>query len=162
MASVQFKISSPLGTLYLVASAKGIQGLYFEKQNSPLITNLNLKEPAQKLLAQAATEIAEYFAGQRKAFDVSLDLEGSGFQLKVWQELLKIPYGETRTYAEVARRLKSPKAYRAVGSANGKNPICIFVPCHRVVAAGGRLGGYSGGLDKKLKLLSIEGVTVAP
>jgi O-6-methylguanine DNA methyltransferase len=104
----------------------------------------------------AALQLEEYFAGQRKVFDLPLDLRGTGFQLSVWRALRQIPFGETRTYAEVARAIGAPRAVRAVGAANGSNPVPIIVPCHRVVASGGGLGGYGGGLDLKRKLLDLE------
>lgn len=146
----QLKISSPVGTLYLVASAKGLCGVYREKQPALLITN------AKGVLAQAAKELAEYFAGEREQFEVPLDLQGTAFQQQVWQALLEIPYGETVAYKDIAKRIRNRKAMRAVGSANGKNPVCIIVPCHRVIAADGTLGGYAGGLEMKKKLLRLE------
>ena len=104
----------------------------------------------------AAQQILEYLDGKRVAFDLPLDLRGTDFQRRVWAELLAIPYGETRTYAELARTLGEPGAARAVGTANGANPCAIVVPCHRVVAAGGKLGGFGGGLPLKRRLLALE------
>jgi O-6-methylguanine DNA methyltransferase len=104
----------------------------------------------------AVQQILEYLDGKRVAFDLPLDLRGTDFQRRVWAELLGIPYGETRTYAELARTLGEPGAARAVGTANGANPCAIVVPCHRVVAAGGKLGGFGGGLPLKRKLLALE------
>ena len=114
--------------------------------------------PAQDHLLAAATQLAEYFAGTRTAFDVPLAPSGTPFQLAVWRALAGIPYGETITYAELARRVGRPTAYRAAGQANGANPLAIVVPCHRVVAAGGRIGGYAGGVTVKRRLLALEGL----
>jgi O-6-methylguanine DNA methyltransferase len=104
----------------------------------------------------AALQVTDYLAGKRRAFELSLDLRGTPFQERVWQALLAIPYGETRTYAEIARAIGQPTATRAVGLANGSNPVAIVVPCHRVVAAGEKLGGYGGGLPLKRRLLALE------
>jgi len=104
----------------------------------------------------AAKQILEYLDGKRLTFDLDLDLRGTPFQLEVWSALCAIPYGEVRTYAEIARTIGRPKAVRAVGNANGANPLSLIVPCHRVVAAGGKLGGYGGGLPLKKKLLAME------
>ncbi len=105
---------------------------------------------------EVARQLRAYLSGDRTAFDLPVDLRGTEFQRQVWQVLLQIPYGSTITYAELARRVGNPKAARAVGAANGRNPIPIVVPCHRVVAAGGKLGGYGGGLDLKRRLLALE------
>lgn len=108
------------------------------------------------VIDMAIQQISEYLEGKRKAFSVPLRIEGSLFRMKVWEELKKIPYGETVTYSELARRIGSPKAFRAVANACGANPCPIIIPCHRVVASGGKTGGYTGGLDIKLTLLEIE------
>jgi methylated-DNA-[protein]-cysteine S-methyltransferase len=108
------------------------------------------------LIAEAAAQLEAYFEGKLRRFDLPLDLGGTNFQRRVWAELLTIPYGETRTYAEVAASIGHPAATRAVGAANGQNPIAIIVPCHRVVRTGGGLGGYGGGLDAKRALLDLE------
>ncbi|WP_232468855.1 methylated-DNA--[protein]-cysteine S-methyltransferase [Bdellovibrio bacteriovorus] len=145
MNLLQWKMSSPLGDLYMVASEKGLQSLYWEKTTGiPLAPSLTGKDGAVKILKQTETELTEYFKGQRQDFDVPLDVVGTEFQESVWRQLKKIPYGKTVSYTDIARRIKKEKAVRAVGTANGKNPICIIVPCHRVIAAGGGLGGYSG------------------
>jgi methylated-DNA-[protein]-cysteine S-methyltransferase len=109
-------------------------------------------------LAEAAGEIDEYFAGARRAFTVPLVLRGTVFQRRVWEELCRIPYGETISYGELARRIGRPSAVRAVGLANGANPLAIVVPCHRVIGADGTLTGYGGGLPTKRQLLALEGV----
>ena len=116
---------------------------------------------AGAIVRQAEQELREYFAGRRRTFTVKQDLEGTEFQRKAWQAMRKIPFGETISYGDQARKVGKPKAYRAVGSANGKNPIPIIVPCHRVLASDGSLGGYSLGLSMKRRLLALEGVSVA-
>lgn len=108
------------------------------------------------LARQAISEIEEFLNGRRLEFTVPLDLKGTAFQMRVWKELRKIPYGETRSYADIARAVGRPRAYRAVGMANHWNPVAIIIPCHRVVASDGSLGGYAGGLEMKARLLEIE------
>lgn len=110
------------------------------------------------LIARCKAELGEYFAGQRKDFDLPLCPKGTDFQQRVWAALREIPYGETRTYGEIAAAVGNPKAARAVGMANNRNPIAVIVPCHRVVGSGGKLVGYAGGLDKKEFLLELERV----
>lgn len=156
MEKLQYQIQSPIGQLYLVASDKGLQGIFWNKQNIKILKVLDQKQPVEKTLHAAAAQLASYFSGQRKDFDIPLDLEGTTFQRKVWGELSKIPYGKTVSYSDVARKIKNPKAVRAVGSANGKNPVCIVVPCHRVIAADGSIGGYAGGIRIKQQLLALE------
>jgi methylated-DNA-[protein]-cysteine S-methyltransferase len=116
-----------------------------------------LDDPEAPPLAAAAAQLDEYFAGERRDFDLELDLRGTEFQRAVWDELLRIPYGETMSYGELARRLGRPERVRAVGAANGRNPVAIVVPCHRVIGADGSLTGYGGGLDRKRALLAVEG-----
>ncbi len=156
-------MQSVLGPIYLVASDLGIRGVHLGERQSeiPLLKDLIASAPEERVLKKAVRELTEYLAGERQEFSVALDFRGTPFQESVWSELLKIPYGKTRSYAEVASRIKNPQAVRAVGGANGKNPICIIVPCHRVIASSGSLGGYSGGVEVKKKLLEIEknGVT---
>jgi methylated-DNA-[protein]-cysteine S-methyltransferase len=113
-------------------------------------------DDAHPAIREAARQLAEYFARTRRAFELPLGLRGTPFQLRVWNALLGIPYGETRTYSQLALQLGQPGAARAVGAANGANPVSIIVPCHRVIAAGGGLGGYGGGLDRKKFLLDLE------
>jgi len=113
-------------------------------------------EPGDELVRAAATQILEYLEGQRTEFDLPLDLRGTPFQRRVWDELLEIPYGETRSYKEIAGAVGRPRALRAVGNANGANPVSLVVPCHRVIASGGKLGGYAGGLSLKARLLAME------
>lgn len=152
----QYKITSSIGPLYLTASMQGLTGIYFKKQAIPLLKRLGSSAPQEKLLAQAKRQLKEYFAGQRQAFNIPFQLSGTTFQQKVWRELLKIPFGQTASYKQIASRIKNPRAVRAVGSANGKNPVCVIIPCHRVIAADGTIGGYSGGLLIKRKLLTHE------
>ena len=149
-------ISSPVGSLVLRASNKGLVSLDRGKAS-----RIKGEEKAERNVTRAARELDEYFAGKRRKFTVPLDLQGTPFQLQVWSTLRKIPFGKAVSYGEEARMLGKPKAARAVGSANGRNPIPIIVPCHRVVAGDGSLGGYSAGLPMKRKLLALEGVSVA-
>ena len=134
-------------------------------ENGTAITHLFLNdEPAPKdaltketdLLKQAGAQLIDYFAGKRKCFDLPLSPKGTEFQQKVWKALQEIPYGETRSYGEIARAIGQDKAYRAVGMANNRNPIALFIPCHRVVGSNGKLVGYAGGLDMKEQLLNLE------
>lgn len=148
----QYKFKSKIGMLYLVASQNALHQVSLNEQDIPLIKSLNDSE----VLTQTVHQLEEYFSGKRKVFDLPLDPIGSNFQKKVWQKLNKIPFGKTCSYKDIAIQIKQEKACRAVGNANGKNPICIIIPCHRVIASGGGLGGYSGGLDIKIKLLRLE------
>jgi methylated-DNA-[protein]-cysteine S-methyltransferase len=157
MNLVQCKVQSPIGILYLVASSKGLQGIFWSKQLAPLKESFDRACPEEKILDDVRNQLKEYFAGRRKTFEIPFDLKGTPFQRKVWGMLCKIPFGETWSYSDVARRIKNPKAVRAVGSANGKNPVCILIPCHRVIAADGTIGGYSGGIHIKEHLLKLEG-----
>lgn len=153
MFKVQRKLKSKLCPLYLVATNKALCGIFWDDQKLPK------EKPGSaesKVLDQAELQITEYLEGKRSKFDIPLKLEGTEFQKRVWAELQKIPYGETRSYKEIAIAVKNPKACRAVGTANGRNPISIIVPCHRVINEGGKLGGYGGGLTIKEKLLAIE------
>lgn len=159
MPCSQIKINSPVGALYVVASEKGVQALQKKRQaNTPLLSieELNPKQPEEKVLQKAYDQLQQYFLGRRQSFDLPLDLQGTDFQKKVWKQLLKIPYGKTVSYRWMAEKIQQPKAARAVGNANGKNPVCVIVPCHRVIAADGSLGGYSSGLNMKKYLLSLE------
>lgn len=142
-------LRTPIGHLEVTGSENGIQTLYF----------LDFKvrpQPVPSSLRRCITQLEEYFDGSLHQFDLKLDLQGSPFQLKVWTELLKIPYGTTISYLELARRVNHVKALRAVGGANGNNPVSIIVPCHRVIGTNGRLVGYRGGLKRKKWLLEHE------
>jgi methylated-DNA-[protein]-cysteine S-methyltransferase len=115
-----------------------------------------MEDPHHPVLVEAARQLDQYFAGQRKEFELKLEFRGTDFQKRVWDELLKIPFGETRTYGEIARRLGNVNAMRAVGAANGRNPIPIIAPCHRVIGASGALVGFGGGLEVKEYLINFE------
>lgn len=147
---LQWKYVSPVGPLYLVASLTGLRGIYWKEQNVTYTSDMT------PILTQARDELIEYFAGCRTNFSVPLELIGTPFQLSVWTELLKIPYAQTYSYRKLASCIKKQNAVRAVGSANGKNPLSIIVPCHRVIASDGTLGGYAGGLEIKKNLLDLE------
>jgi methylated-DNA-[protein]-cysteine S-methyltransferase len=153
----QLSIKSKLGPLFLVASPQGLRGVYWEKQREPLVEKATESAAATHLF-EAAEQIESYLLGERRSFELSLDIEGTPFQREVWAELQKIPYGVTLSYKELAIRLNKPKAFRAVGTANGRNPLTLIIPCHRVIASDASLGGYSGGLDRKSWLLRLESV----
>jgi methylated-DNA-[protein]-cysteine S-methyltransferase len=147
-------MDSPVGRLVLESDGDVLIGIWLPPQS---------KTPrgghdAPPVLKDTATQLEEYFAGERTEFDVPMELDGTAFQKEVWRELSRIPYGKTISYGELARRVGRPKGPRAVGQANGKNPIPIIVPCHRVLASNG-IGGYGGGLPMKRTLLAVEGVT---
>lgn len=157
--SLQWKMSSPIGSIYLVASDEGLQTISWEKKKIPLLPSLDAEAAPARILSQAVTELEEYFRGERRDFTVPLDAHGTPFQDRVWAELKKIPYGKTCSYGDIATRIKKKGAMRAVGTANGRNPLPIVVPCHRVVTANQKLGGYTGGTHIKKKLLAIEGLS---
>ncbi|MNJ96771.1 Methylated-DNA--protein-cysteine methyltransferase, inducible [compost metagenome] len=155
MDKTQRKMKSKIGPLYLVASEKGLHGVFWKEQVIPLNEKSeNLK--AVQFIEQAVGEIEEFLQGKRKTFQVHLAPEGTDFQKRVWHRLAQIPYGVTKSYKDIACELDDPKACRAVGTANGRNPLSIIVPCHRVISSDGTLGGYAGGLDIKTKLLDLE------
>lgn len=156
MTQLQWQMKTPIRPIYLVASSTGLQGIHWEKQCLAMAKSLNGGAPEIKILKKAVCELQEYFAGKRTQFNLPLQMNGTNFQKQVWTQLSKIPFGKTCSYKDIASRIKNHKAVRAVGSANGKNPFCIVIPCHRVIAADGSLGGYTGGLDIKVKLLAIE------
>ena len=147
---------SPVGPLFLAASTKGLVRLEFESRMQKLNPDTNQLRESKPALAPYLRELSEYFAGERREFSLPLDLRGTGFQLACWHALLEIPYGETRSYREIAEAIGHPHAYRAVGMSNNRNPVAIVVPCHRVIASSGSLCGYGGGLDIKRKLLDME------
>lgn len=152
------RMSSPAGPLLIGVSEAALVLLEFDRGLPHLIAGEPVRwEDSQDRTAEVRTQLQEYFAGDRKVFSLALDLRGTDFRKRCWSELLRIPYGETRTYAEIARLVGSPAGFRAVGQANHYNPIAIIVPCHRVLAAGKRLGGYGGGLAIKALLLRLEG-----
>lgn len=149
-------MSSPIGDLHLVASARGLQGVFWKKQAVPMARSLRGDAPTIQALRQTVQQLDEYFEGKRKEFELDLYIVGTVFQRRVWLELMKIPYGKTCSYSQLAQKIQNPKAVRAVGSANGRNPLSIVIPCHRVIASNGTLGGYAGGLDIKNRLLELE------
>ena len=148
-------IASPVGKLRLVASEKGLVAIDVRNHTKQETT---IDASAQAILIKTKKQLEQYFAGTRTSFDVALDLVGTEFQVQAWRALGRIPFGKTISYGQQAKNMKKPKAFRAVGSANGMNPVPIIVPCHRVVASDGSLGGYSLGLKMKKQLLAIEGV----
>ena len=154
--SYQF-LDSPVGQLKLVAHETALVAVLWENENSNRVRLAALVEDLQHpILLKTAQQLNEYFAGKRQQFDLPLDFEGTAFQQQVWQALLTIPFGETRSYKQIAEQIGNVKAVRAVGAANGKNPISIIAPCHRVVGANGKLVGFAGGLENKEILLKIE------
>jgi epoxyqueuosine reductase len=157
------RFESPIGVLFAATSERGLAYLElahasgrgfagWRRTAAPEAHAIEGFAPNRAAIAQ----VLEYLEGKRRAFELALDLRGTPFQRRVWQALLEIPYGETRTYREVAAAIGRPAAVRAVGTANGANPVPLVVPCHRVVATGGRLGGYGGGLPLKARLLALE------
>ncbi len=153
------KFKSPLGTLTLIASEKGLCHILFPDESAADYgAAMMAPKTADKVLDKTARELEEYFHGGRKNFTVPLDLHGTDFQLRAWKSLLKIPYGRTTTYKGQALSMRMQKGFRAVGAANGRNPVPIIVPCHRVIAQNGHLHGYGGGLSIKKKLLQLEGL----
>ena len=159
------RLDSPIGPLLLAASERGLRALYMSRQRHvPDAPEANWKAVTRAdraqfdLLERASAQLSEYFGGERDTFDLPLDLEGTAFQRRVWVGLCTIGFGETISYGELARRIGNPKAVRAVGLANGRNPVSIVVPCHRVIGADGSMTGYGGGIDRKIFLLGLEGV----
>ncbi|MFE1551025.1 methylated-DNA--[protein]-cysteine S-methyltransferase [Streptomyces sp. NPDC058718] len=154
-------VDSPYEPLTLVAVDGVLSRLHMtgQRHRPPEET---FGEPDPRPFGEAIRQLDAYFAGELTEFDLPLHLVGTPFQLRVWEELRRIPYGETRTYGELAEALGNPTASRAVGLANGKNPVGIVVPCHRVIGAGGSLTGYGGGLDRKQRLLALESGTGEP
>lgn len=167
-------LESPVGRITVVCSDSGLRELHFAEDRvarnlRELRANQRIRgvlatareanggrTPADRFARQAAHELKEYFGGRRKTFAVPLDVAGTPFQKKVWRALSEIPYGEVRSYGQIARRVGNARASRAVGSANGSNPVAIVVPCHRVISSDGTLGGYGGGLRNKSYLLQLE------
>jgi len=160
---------SPVGPLFLASSEKGLVALEFDKRRPGQQTirpnprhlrqesNTLRFEDSPSAMSRYARELDEYFSAKRRDFTFPLDLRGTDFQLSCWRALLDIPYGKTRTYADIARAVGRPQGFRAVGMANNRNPVAIVVPCHRVIASDGSLCGYGGGLETKRKLLELEG-----
>lgn len=152
------RMDSPAGPLLIGMSETALVALEFDRGLPERIAGESVRwEQSPQRTAEVRSQLEEYFAGERKEFTVQLDLRGTEFRKRCWDQLLRIPYGETRTYGEIARAVGCPEGSRAVGQANHYNPIAIIVPCHRVLASGGRLGGYGGGLFVKALLLKLEG-----
>jgi len=155
-------MKSPIGILTLIASPKGLSCLLFSQ--SPIPQSLREKSivdsQGNQIITTAKTQLEEYFAGQRDTFTVPLDLVGTPFQVQVWKSLIKVKFGATRSYGEQASSIGRPTAVRAVGSANGKNPVAIILPCHRIIASDGSIGGFSGGIKNKIWLLEHEQRTI--
>jgi len=155
------RISSPLGSFTLLASSKSLVGLVWGagsvREKQLVARAINAKSP---ILELATIQLSEYFLGKRTSFDLPLDFQGTRFQVSVWKALLRIPFGKTWSYSELAKAAKSPRAFRAAGSANSQNPLSIIVPCHRVISKSGGLAGYAAGKSAKAFLLNHEGVKV--
>jgi len=155
-------IESPVGRLTLAATRDGLAAVLWERDRADRVRlNIEAEDRSHPVLAEAGRQLGEYFAGRRRTFAIALDVEGTAFQREVWQALLTIPFGETRSYAQIAAQIGRPSAVRAVGAANGRNPVSIIAPCHRVLGSTGQLTGFAGGLAVKARLLALEGA-VAP
>ncbi len=154
---------SPVGKIQLIAGANGLAAILWEAED---FSRIKMTPPTEDnthpVLLQTEQQLQEYFDGQRKVFDIPLDLKGSDFQLKIWKALLDIPFGKTKSYGELARLTGDPKTVRAVGGALHRNPVSIIVPCHRVIGTSGKLVGFAGGLDNKTYLLQREGALKQP
>jgi methylated-DNA-[protein]-cysteine S-methyltransferase len=148
-------LDSPIGELLLLGDGEALRGLYMQHGRRPIAIKPAWARSAEPF-AGVAAQLREYFAGERTSFEVPLALEGSPFERRVWQALQEIPYGQTISYGELARGIGQPSAARAVGLANGRNPIGVIVPCHRVIGADGSLTGYGGGVERKRLLLELE------
>lgn len=151
------QVASPVGKLTLVATDDGLAAILWENDR-PERVRLNVEEEDVRhpVLMKAERQLRDYFAGRRQHFDLAFDVSGTPFQREVWDALLTIPFGETRSYAQIAHQIGRPAAARAVGAANGRNPLSIVAPCHRVVGSTGALTGFAGGLDVKAHLLKFE------
>ena len=152
-------VDSPVGRLTLVATDEGLAGILWANDRPGRVRlPIEAEDSSHPVLLETARQLEQYFAGHRQAFALPLDFAGTAFQRTVWNALLTIPFGETRSYREIARQIGNPAAVRAVGAANGRNPVSIVAPCHRVVGSSGALTGFAGGLDTKAYLLALEGV----
>jgi methylated-DNA-[protein]-cysteine S-methyltransferase len=152
-------VDSPIGQLLLTSDGESLTGLYMgTPSKSPQLDSDWAEKPNAAPLSEVARQLEQYFAGNRKVFDLPLKMEGTEFQKRVWRQLTLIPFGETWSYGQLAKRLENPNGSRAVGLANGRNPIAVIVPCHRVIGADGSLTGFGGGIPRKQWLLSHEGI----
>jgi methylated-DNA-[protein]-cysteine S-methyltransferase len=157
MTTTYARLETPLGMLLATADGTTLTGLYFEGEAHAPETPAEWREDASAApIRECARQLADYFDGQRRRFDLALAPRGTPFQQRIWKIIARIPYGETITYAELAARAQSPGSARAAGAATGRNPISIIVPCHRVVGTSGALTGYAGGLERKTRLLALE------
>jgi methylated-DNA-[protein]-cysteine S-methyltransferase len=157
MSSSYKFIATPVGRLKLVASDKGVLAILWQNERPNRVPLAESQENASHpILLETERQLNEYFAGKRRSFSLPLDMQGTVFQKSVWEALLGIPFGETRSYGQLAKQLGNPNAMRAVGAANGRNPISIVVPCHRVIGSSGELTGFAGGLETKAHLLELE------
>ncbi|WP_394189965.1 methylated-DNA--[protein]-cysteine S-methyltransferase [Pseudoalteromonas atlantica] len=153
---IQTSISSPIDSIIIQATDEGVSyvGFYPPTQHP----QISIEHVTNQHIIECAKQLAQYFNKQRESFSLSLDTQGTAFQKSVWQALMTVPFGQTQSYSDIANALNNPKAVRAVGAANGKNPISIIVPCHRIIGASGKLTGYAGGLERKEWLLKHEGI----
>jgi methylated-DNA-[protein]-cysteine S-methyltransferase len=150
-------ISSPVGTLHLAASDTALLAVVWRRHSTPQLSfDTATERPDHPVLVESIRQLNEYFSGQRRAFELPLEFRGTDFQRRAWQALMTIPYGETRSYAQMAQQIDSPAAVRAVGAANGRNPLSIIAPCHRVIGSSGELTGFGGGIEAKAWLLAHE------
>ncbi|ORM73198.1 methylated-DNA--protein-cysteine methyltransferase [Pantoea wallisii] len=150
-------IATPVGELTLIATDRGLSAILWENEGAQRVPLKPVsRNDHHPVLCEAERQLREYFAGERQQFDMPYDTVGTDFQKKVWQALLTIPFGETRSYLQIAEQIGNPKAVRAVGAANGKNPLSIMAPCHRVIGSNGKLTGFAGGLTVKAFLLALE------
>lgn len=157
------KVDSPVGRLTVVASDAGLVAILWENDRPGRVRlDLGAADPSHPVVRDTVRQLTEYFAGRRTRFELPLDVTGTDFQRQVWNALLTIPFGETRSYRQIAAQIGNPDAVRAVGAANGRNPVSIVAPCHRVIGASGALTGFAGGLETKARLLALEGVRAAP
>jgi methylated-DNA-[protein]-cysteine S-methyltransferase len=155
---VSKRVASPVGRLTLVATDEGLSAILWENERPHRVPlDIEAEDSRHPVLVEAERQLTEYFAGSRKRFALKLDVSGTPFQRKVWKALLTIPFGETRSYAQIAKQIGHPRAARAVGAANGRNPLSIVAPCHRVIGSTGALIGFAAGLDVKARLLAHEG-----
>jgi methylated-DNA-[protein]-cysteine S-methyltransferase len=157
MSIVTTRFDSPVGPLLLAADAQGLRAIEFPDNRHPVRRGTDWREGDSPLLRRARAQLEEYFAGRRRSFDLPLSPQGTPFQHSVWMSLARIPYGQTISYARLAALVQRPRASRAVGAANGRNPLPIVLPCHRVIGANGALTGFGGGLPTKQFLLKLEG-----
>jgi methylated-DNA-[protein]-cysteine S-methyltransferase len=156
-------VDSPIGQLTLVATDEGLAAILWQNDRPRRVPlNAGAEDAGHPVLIETERQLGEYFAGQRKEFALKLDVTGTAFQHKVWNALRTIPFGETRSYAQIAAQIGHPTAVRAVGAANGRNPVSIVTPCHRVIGSMGQLTGFAAGLDIKAHLLALEGASPLP